>query len=229
VEAKEDHSPLTQADKDAHEAIVAILKDTAIPILSEEGSQVPYEERRTWEYLWIVDPLDGTKEFLKRNGEFTVNIALVHRNLPVLGVVAVPVTGDVYYSTIGTGAYLRRDGMIRQLPIRKPVDLQGTGIRVVASRSHLNEETQQYIKSLSYPELVSKGSSIKFMLLAEGQADVYPRFGPTMEWDTAAAHAIVVETGMSVQHSVDSLSRLTYNKENLLNPHFIVLPPFEIF
>lgn len=220
-EIKGDQSPLTIADKRAHEKISAILQTTGLPILSEEGKNVPYEERSNWTYFWMVDPLDGTKEFIKRNGEFTVNIALIRKNTPVLGVVAVPVTGEVYHAVEGHGAYVRRDGKDHKLPVRSRIDLNQEGLRVVASRSHMNEETQQFINSLRKPGLVSAGSSLKFMLLASGQADVYPRYAPTMEWDTAAAHAIVKETGFEVtQYGSDS--PLVYNKENLLNPYFLV-------
>jgi 3'(2'), 5'-bisphosphate nucleotidase len=220
VEAKDDNSPLTKADKKSHECIVEILRSTGIPVLSEEGRDIPYEERKHWKYFWMVDPLDGTKEFIKRNGEFTVNIALIENHLPVLGVVAVPVSGQVFYGARSLGAFVKKDNLVKPLVSRKNVELTGEGIRVVASRSHLNEETLRFIESLNKPVLVSKGSSLKFMLLADGEADVYPRFAPTMEWDTAAAHAIVNQVGISVRQK-DSSQELTYNKENLLNPPFL--------
>ena len=169
----------------------------------------------------MVDPLDGTKEFIRRNGEFTVNIALIRSGKPVLGVVAVPVSGDVFYASEGTGAFVKREGKTQTLAVRKPVDLQQLGVRVVASRSHMSAETQDFIAKLNEPTLVSRGSSLKFMLVAEGIADVYPRFAPTMEWDTAAAHAIVNEAGLKVFES-GSDSEIVYNKENLLNPYFLV-------
>jgi 3'(2'), 5'-bisphosphate nucleotidase len=221
AESKEDKSPLTLADKRAHTAIVSILKETGLPILSEEGKMIPYEERKQWEYFWMVDPLDGTKEFLKRNGEFTVNIALIHNQRPILGVVAVPESGDVFYAAEGK-AFLKRNGQTIDLPKTNPVLLSQPGLRVVASRSHMSLETQDFISALNEPSLVSKGSSLKFMLLAEGLADVYPRFAPTMEWDTAAAHAIVNAVGISVKQK-DSEQELVYNKENLLNPHFLCI------
>ena len=220
-EAKGDKSPLTVADKKAHERIASILTPTSLPILSEEGRNVLFEERRCWNHFWMVDPLDGTKEFIKRNGEFTVNIALIHRNTPILGVVAVPVTHEIYYSTQGNGAYVRRQGVDHKLEKRSKVDLRQDGLRVVASRSHMNEETQGFINGLRNPSLVSAGSSLKFMLLASGKADVYPRYAPTMEWDTAAAHAIVKETGFEVTE-YGTGTPLVYNKENLLNPYFLV-------
>lgn len=221
AEAKGDKSPLTLADRKAHQVIAATLQASGLPILSEEGKAIPFEERRHWDYFWMVDPLDGTKEFIKRNDEFTVNIALIHNGVPVLGVVAVPVAGDVYYATEAGGAYLKRGGQETKLARRGPLDLGRPGLRVVASRSHMNPETEDFIKNLGEATLVSAGSSLKFMLLAEGKADVYPRYAPTMEWDTAAAHAIILETGMQVTQYGTS-QPLTYNKENLLNPYFLV-------
>lgn len=220
TEAKGDQSPLTIADRRAHTVIASILASTHLPILSEEGKSIPYEERKNWDYFWMVDPLDGTKEFLKRNGEFTVNIALILQQQPVLGVVAVPATGDVFYASKGEGAFVKRDGKTLHLPKREKIDLTKTGIRIVASRSHMSDETNAFIQSLHEPHLVSQGSSLKFMLLAEGKADVYPRFAPTMEWDTAAAHAIVNEAGIAVLQK-DEEKPLVYNKTDLLNPYFI--------
>lgn len=230
VEAKGDDSPLTRADKKAHEVIAAALQSTNLPVLSEEGRSIPYEERKGWEYFWMVDPLDGTKEFLKRNGEFTVNIALIYQHTSVLGVVAVPVSGDVYFAARGHGAFLKREGQEIRLPKHPLLDLSRPELRVVASRSHMNEETQAFISTLKRPVLVSKGSSLKFMLLAEGQADVYPRYAPTMEWDTAAAQAVVSEVGLKVLRHVKEQERgahtdeLVYNKEELQNPYFLVIP-----
>jgi 3'(2'), 5'-bisphosphate nucleotidase len=221
TEAKGDNSPLTLADKRAHQHISEILKATNLPILSEEGKSIPYKERKNWDYFWMVDPLDGTKEFIKRNGEFTINIALIHKNSPILGVVAVPVSGEIFYAAKNQGAWLKKDGKEVRLPKRTRTEISQPGLRVVASRSHMNEETQAFINILKDPVLVSKGSSLKFMLLAEGKADVYPRYAPTMEWDTAAAHAIVSEVGMRVIQA-DSGETLIYNKETLLNPYFLV-------
>ncbi len=221
---KADNSPLTLADKNAHEVIVHGLQTLypAIPIISEEGENIEHDIRKDWKIYWLIDPLDGTKEFIKRNGEFTVNIALVHKDTPILGVVAVPVSHEVYYAAEGYGAYLRKEGKDNKLPILKSIDLHQEGLRVVASRSHMNEETEKFINQLSIPSLVSAGSSLKFMLLASGQADVYPRYAPTMEWDTAAAHAVVKETGRDVfQYGTNQ--PLVYNKENLLNPYFLVI------
>jgi 3'(2'), 5'-bisphosphate nucleotidase len=218
VESKADNSPLTKADNAAHKIIVEFLEKTGVPILSEEGRDIPYEERRTWEYLWIVDPLDGTKEFIKRNGEFTVNIALVENGHPILGVVYVPVTKKLYFGGLNLGAFMKHQTVVTQLNKAKVLDKKKPGIRVVASRSHLNEETQVFLGGLNAPEIVSMGSSLKFMMLAEEKADIYPRFAPTMEWDTAASHAILRELNFKVldEHS----NPLVYNKKNLLNPYF---------
>jgi len=221
AEAKGDKSPLTIADKNAHRTIAGILQSSNIPVLSEEGKAIPYRTRKGWEYLWMVDPLDGTKEFIKRNDEFTVNIALIHNQQPIMGTVAVPVTGDVYYASQGQGAFVRRNGSVSRMITRPPVDLEKKGLRVVASRSHMNLETLEFVESLKDATLVSAGSSLKFLLLADGKADVYPRYAPTMEWDTAAAHAIVLETGLKVIE-YKSGEPLVYNKENLLNPYFLV-------
>jgi 3'(2'), 5'-bisphosphate nucleotidase len=230
AENKGDNSPLTVADKRAHHCIADLLKPTKLPLLSEEGRQIPYEERKDWEYFWMVDPLDGTKEFLKRNGEFTVNIALIHKNKPVLGVVAVPATGEVFYGAVGVGAFLRHVEFVSgfRSPVpgsdvkleAKPADLKASVLRVVASRSHMNEDTENFINNLKDPSLVSSGSSLKFMLLINGKADVYPRYAPTMEWDTAAAHAVVNSAGVKVLQA-NTPNELVYNKENLLNPYFI--------
>jgi 3'(2'), 5'-bisphosphate nucleotidase len=222
AEAKGDNSPLTLADKKAHLRISEILKSTGLPILSEEGKSIPFAERKDWPYFWMVDPLDGTKEFIKRNGEFTVNIALIHKGTPILGVVSVPVSGEVFYAAEGQGAWMKKNGKTLALEKRAPAQLDGVGLRVVASRSHMNEETQTFIDRLKEPVLVSKGSSLKFMLLAEGKADVYPRYAPTMEWDTAAAHGVVREIGLKVLE-FNSNTELKYNKENLLNPYFLVV------
>ncbi|MEO5979532.1 MAG: 3'(2'),5'-bisphosphate nucleotidase CysQ [Chryseolinea sp.] len=221
-EAKGDSSPLTRADKKAHEIISKTLAPSKLPVLSEEGSTIPYAERRDWDYFWMVDPLDGTKEFIKRNDEFTVNIALIHKGRPVMGVVAVPVGGDVYYATAGAGAFLKRKGVTEKLAMRMPIDQSSPGLRVVASRSHMNKSTENFINNLDGAVLVSAGSSLKFMLLASGQADIYPRFGPTMEWDTAAAQIVVEEVGMKVMKSGGKAGAVEYNKEDLLNPDFLV-------
>lgn len=236
VERKSDQSPLTIADRQAHEVIAALLNETPFPVLSEEGKQLPYAERKEWNDLWIVDPLDGTKEFIKRNGEFTVNIALVQNRIPVLGVIYLPVKRELYFACQSLGAYKLTD--IVEVPpaatLQSIVDsaaklpiaaLKPDHFVVVASRSHRSPETEDYIKEKEQQhgaiELISSGSSIKICLVAQGSAQVYPRFAPTMEWDTAAGHAIARAAGMEV-YQADGEIPLQYNKEDLLNPWFIV-------
>jgi 3'(2'), 5'-bisphosphate nucleotidase len=216
VEAKADDSPLTRADKASHEAIVELLKETNIPILSEEGRSISYEERKLWGYFWMIDPLDGTKEFIKKNGEFTVNIALIHKNTPIMGVVYTPVIKDLFWALKDTGAF-KNDVRVQA----NEFSLADKNLKVVASRSHLNEATEDFINQLTDPIIVSKGSSLKLLMVAEGEADVYPRYAPTMEWDTAAAQIIVEEAGGKVMQK-GSTDPVHYNKENLLNPHFLV-------
>ena len=219
---KDDKSPLTKADRLANEIIVTALAKLPenYPIISEENKLLPYPDRKDYEYFWLVDPLDGTKEFIKRNGEFTVNIALVLRDRPVFGVVYVPVTEDLYWAEKGKGAYhQKQDGSVHQLQ-SNAYKQEDVGLRVVCSRSHINAETQAFIDQLNEPEAVSRGSSLKFLLIASSQAEVYPRLGPTMEWDTGAAQIILEEAGGEVLHH-ETMQPLTYNKENLLNPYFI--------
>lgn len=220
VEQKADCSPLTQADRAAHQCIQCGLTDIGLPILSEEGRTIPWAERQHWERFWLVDPLDGTREFLKRNGEFTVNIALIAAQQPVWGVIYVPVQDILYWGGPGLGAFCQQGNTPPVVLQTQSKPLNSSGIRVVASRSHLNAETEAFIQGLIEPQLVSMGSSLKFMLLAEGRADVYPRFAPTMEWDTAAADAILRAAGGQVIQA-DSGEPLRYNKENLVNPWFL--------
>lgn len=234
VERKADNSPLTIADRKAHSVIVEELKSTPYPILSEEGKHLPYAERKDWKKLWIVDPLDGTKEFIKRNGEFTVNIALVADSIPVLGVIYLPVKNELYFAVENEGAYkisniTDRNGKKWEDLVASahplPVKDDRNAFVIVASRSHLTPETEEYIHQMKAQhvrvELISCGSSIKICRVAEGKADVYPRFAPTMEWDTAAGHAIVRAAGMEI-YQVDKNMPLQYNKEDLLNPWFVV-------
>ncbi len=225
VERKADNSPLTKADKAAHIEIVKHLEPLGVPILSEEGRNIPYDERKGWSRLWIVDPLDGTKEFISKNGEFTVNIALVEDGAPIFGVIYVPVTGELYYGEAGKGAYKVIDSKEVSLPIAPKSTSKEDAYTVVASRSHLSAETSAFIDSLrsEHPniEMVSKGSSLKICMVAEGVADIYPRFAPTMEWDTAAGDAILRAAGGGLTLSDGSQRALAYNKEDLLNPYFI--------
>jgi 3'(2'), 5'-bisphosphate nucleotidase len=220
VEAKEDESPITAADRRAHDVIRAALGALPVqtPILSEEARAVPWEVRRHWTEYWLVDPLDGTKEFVNRNGQFTVNIALVRAGRPVLGVVHVPVTGTTYGGIVGRGAWRRTNGG-EQEPIEvRPLD--GGPVRVVGSRSHRGPDLDGYLERLGPHEMVPMGSSLKFCVVAEGGADVYPRLGPTSEWDTAAAEAVLTAAGGRVVASNGQPMR--YNKgPDLLNPWFI--------
>lgn len=225
VDMKSDQSPLTLADKAAHSIIASDLQETGLPLLSEEGNYIRYEERKNWEYFWLVDPLDGTKEFIKRNGEFTVNIALIHTNIPVAGVIYAPYLDILYYGSKETGVYKIENGRQLQLsflPKKKTIEelQQQSEITIVASKSHMNEDTRTFISQFKNVKLSSLGSSLKLMLLAEGSADIYPRLAPTMEWDTAAGHALLRSLNKGVyQTNLDS--ELLYNKEDLLNPSFI--------
>lgn len=233
IEIKDDESPLTIADRKANEIIVSQLSSTNFPIISEELKQLPYEERKNWEKCWIVDPLDGTKEFLKKNGEFTVNIALVENQKPIFGVIYVPVSREVYFGTVESNKSYKvqlRDFNNIDVDLEQAQEIfpnNKTGeIRVVGSRSHMNDDTKVYIENLQQEKnvsvkIVSKGSSLKFCLVAEGLADVYPRFAPTMEWDTAAGQAICKAVGLNVLDQKTG-KELVYNRENLLNNYFLV-------
>ena len=227
MELKEDRSPLTAADRESHQILSEMLGTTGWPVLSEEGSDIPYAERKDWPIFWMIDPLDGTKEFLKKNGEFTVNIALMQNAEPVFGVVAIPVQQKIYFGPVKGHVYcLESDGTKRVLKPHASINLAARGLRVVASRSHMDERTTAMIAGLIEPVLLSRGSSLKFLLLAEGEADVYPRFAPTMEWDTAAADAILRALQVSILE-VDTEKPLRYNKEDLRNPFFMSRPPLE--
>ena len=237
VEEKSDKSPLTLADKRAHETIVARLSGTGIPILSEEGRSIDYAVRKQWPSLWIVDPLDGTKEFIKRNGEFTVNIALVRHQRPVMGVIYVPVFHRLYFAAKDFGAFVATITHTDMVEISSPDEIiqasrsisvksETEGLfTIVGSRSHATPELMAYVEKkrseLGGVEFISAGSSLKICQVAEGKADVYPRLGPTMEWDTAAGHAIAEAAGAAVFRS-DTGGPMLYNKENLLNPWFFV-------
>lgn len=224
IETKSDNSPLTIADKRANDLIVKNLQELKynFPIVSEESKEVPYEERKNYTYLWMVDPLDGTKEFIKRNGEFTVNIALICENRPVLGVVYAPVQQALYWAVKGEGAFFQIGDGPPKNAVSSTFSLKHSGIRVVCSRSHLNQPTLDLLDKLDDPQLVRTGSSLKFMLIAKGEADFYPRLGPTMEWDTAASDIIVEESGGKITQMNDD-QPLLYNKPSLLNPNFLTL------
>jgi 3'(2'), 5'-bisphosphate nucleotidase len=245
VDHKSDHSPLTLADRNAHDILVGRLETTGIPILSEEGRHLPFQERRQWQTFWLLDPLDGTKEFIKRNGEFTVNIALVSKGRPVMGVIYVPVADVLYFGREGGGAYKLSEAAqtlapfdtpdrenqakiktslaeAARLPLHRPDVNRFT---VVGSRSHSTPEVDAIVARLKtrYDDvrLISAGSSLKICMVAEGRAHMYPRTGPTMEWDTAAGQAIAEAAGAAME-VFDTGEPLRYNKENLLNPWFIV-------
>ena len=233
IESKEDNSPLTKADKAAHNIISSILQESKIPILSEEGKSIPYETRKYWNKLWIVDPIDGTKEFIKRNGEFTVNIALIENNKPVIGVILAPASGVLYFSEKIMGAfksttnldYFNPENLLAEaLPL--PLNHENKVYTVVASRSHLSKETEAYVENLRTKhcevKFISIGSSLKLCMVAEGKANCYPRFAPTMEWDTAAGQAICEAAGFQVLDFKTKKSMI-YNREDLLNNWFIVI------
>lgn len=218
VTDKADNSPLTAADLASHQLIVNALQALTpeLPILSEEAADISWDIRKTWQRYWLVDPLDGTKEFIKRNGEFTVNIALIEDGEPVLGVIYAPVLNKTYFAAKGEGAFVKTADTTKPIQVAKP----GSSVRVVGSRSHPSPELAGYLAQFVKHDMVPVGSSLKFCLVAEGSADVYPRFGPTMQWDTGAGHIIAQEAGATV--SFDGISRQVYQRENLLNPNFIV-------
>lgn len=245
VERKADNSPLTIADKAAHRVIVEALQETGLPVLSEEGKAIPWETRRHWKRFWLVDPLDGTKEFIKQNGEFTVNIALIEmsspceipkesisQGRPVAGVIYVPITGELYAAQEGQGAWKLTGADTPfawdELTVagqKLPTVILPDVYTVSGSRSHRSPETEAYIHNLKKEQgdvnLIYRGSSLKICMVAEGSAHEYPRFGPTMEWDTAAGHAIINAVGKKIWKT-DFSEEITYNKSNLLNPDFIV-------
>jgi 3'(2'), 5'-bisphosphate nucleotidase len=246
VEHKADNSPLTQADQASHDVLVGALERFKLPVLSEEGREIPYEERKTWERVWIIDPLDGTKEFIKHNGEFTVNIALVEYGRATLGVVYAPVKDILYFAAVGTGAYRidhaseavhfngdlgerKTDDRVNRIlkgAVRLPVTkLAGSPYTIVGSRSHSGPELKNFVeqKRREYGEVnfVSAGSSLKICLVAEGTADLYPRFGPTCEWDTAAGQAIAENAGAKLL-DFKTGEPLRYNRSDMLNPWFVV-------
>ena len=222
IEEKADKSPLTAADMASHHAIVDGLQELTpgTPVLSEESAGIPYGERSAWQRYWLVDPLDGTREFIKRNGEFTVNIALIENGVPVLGVVHVPVSGVSYLGCRGQGAFRQEPGGQRR-PIR--VRRLGAGpVMVVGSRSHRGDSLNRFLEKMGEHEMVGMGSSLKLCLVAEGAADIYPRLGPTSEWDTAAAQCVVEQAGGIVTDT--DMRPLRYNtKDSLLNPFFLVI------
>ena len=232
IEIKGDNSPLTKADTASHNVIMSYLETTGIPVLSEEGRDIPYQERKDWKQLWIVDPIDGTKEFIKRNGEFTVNIALIENQKPIIGVIFVPVTGALYFSSKEIGAFKVAvdlddyDVEVLLLNSNKlPLQREDYTFTIVASRSHMSLETEEYVQKMRKKHgavnIISKGSSLKLSMVAEGTADCYPRFAPTMEWDTAAGQAICEHAGFEVI-DWDTKKNMLYNRKELLNSWFLV-------
>ncbi|WMJ72663.1 3'(2'),5'-bisphosphate nucleotidase CysQ [Cytophagaceae bacterium ABcell3] len=224
VDIKSDDSPLTLADKESNAVIESELKKhfPDIPILSEEGRDIPYEERKNWTKFWLVDPLDGTKEFIKRNGEFTVNIALISKNKPLLGVIYKPVSEELYYGSLDEGAFKEEKGENTKLKTNTRVN----NLVAVGSRSHASEEENDVLSKYDVKEKVSIGSSLKFCLLAEGKADIYYRHGPTMEWDTAAGQAILESSGGTMLDA--NKKPFSYNKEVLRNSSFLCLSNKEL-
>jgi len=222
-ENKKDNSPLTKADKASNSVISKILKKTKIEIISEEKKITKYDKRKKWKYYWLIDPLDGTKEFIKKNGEFTVNIALIKNNLPYIGIVYCPTFKTLYWNDPKTGSYKKHIDNIVKLKKRKELNFKDSNLRVVTSRSHMNKETEGFLTKLNNPKIVPVGSSLKILFLAENKADIYPRYGPTMEWDTAAAHAIANGSNVKL-FNTNYESEISYNKKNLLNPFFVAYP-----
>lgn len=231
VVSKQDDTPVTKADKNAHQKIQEILQSTQLPILSEEGIHFSYQERQEWEYFWLVDPLDGTKEFIKRNDEFTVNIALMRNHEPIAGIIYVPVFRALYAGIIGQGAYKlvypELDCTFEKMVLqgqKLPVTNDSSDFVVATSRSHMNVETQNYIDRLKMEyknlRLTAVGSALKLALIAEGTVNIYPKIGRTMEWDTASGHAILKAAGKNI-YLHDLITELVYNKENLANPDFV--------
>ena len=232
IEIKGDNSPLTKADTASHNVIMSFLMKTNIPVLSEEGKVISYKERKDWKQLWIVDPIDGTKEFIKRNGEFTVNIALIENQKPILGVIFAPETGELYFSSKKMGAFKVKidlenydiDYLVANAD-KLPLKREDKTFTIVASRSHMSPETEDYVQQMKNKHgevnLISKGSSLKLCMVAEGVANCYPRFAPTMEWDTAAGQAICEHAGFNV---VDwkTKKNMLCNREELLNNWFLV-------
>jgi 3'(2'), 5'-bisphosphate nucleotidase len=258
VEEKDDRSPLTLADKRSHRIIcdhLSAITDNSIPVLSEEGKDISFNDRKAWNSFWLVDPLDGTKEFIKRNDEFTVNIALIYNNRPIFGIIYVPVNEICYFGAEATGSYKLSDKSVisllrthqagtkipcsaddilsraSRLPVENRAGKTAKKLTVIGSRSHASKETETFLNELRTKhgefERISAGSSLKFCLVAEGRADLYPRYGPTMEWDTAAGQAIVEQAGGQVL-SIDDKLPLRYNKKSLVNPSFIVMQKKEL-
>ena len=231
INVKKDNSPVTEADKESNKIIYNILEKSNFPVLSEESKEIKYSDRKNWNKFWMIDPIDGTKEFINRNGEFTINIALIEENKPILGVVFAPVLGTLYIAEKNFGTYMFTN-------VRSINDLKKGNIKnlsestspkiytLVISKSHIDAETEKFVmkkkKEYETVEIINMGSSLKICKVAEGIASCYPRFGKTMEWDTAAAHAVVKFAGGNI-YDKETHKEISYNKQNLFNPFFIVL------
>jgi 3'(2'), 5'-bisphosphate nucleotidase len=240
IKIKQDNSPITLADSEANNIIVSILEKTGLPIITEENKIISFEIRKNWEYYWLVDPLDGTKEFIKKNGEFTVNIALINKNEPLLGVIYVPVSDVLYFSEAKGKSYKLKNALkinneikndfdnILKNSTQLPLNKLGKKFTIIGSRSHthfmLEKIISQFKEKFGDIDIMTKGSSLKFCMMAEGIADYYPRYSPTMEWDTAAGHAIAAAAGCTIT-ILDGFTPLKYNKFDLLNPGFMVKSP----
>ncbi len=225
IEYKSDNSPLTLADRLSHKIICSSLKNIYpnIPILSEEGASIQYNERKDWEQFWLIDPIDGTKEFIKKNGEFTINIALIKKNTPELGIVYAPELKKCWYGT-EEGSFTIENEITKKIRVNHNVQ---EPIKVVASRSHKSPMLEVFLNSINNYKLVNMGSSLKICLVADGSADIYPRLAPTMEWDTAAAHAVLKFAGGSLV-DLNTKKEMEYNRENLKNSHFIANSTMDI-
>ena len=237
VDYKSDDSPLTIADKKCNDYICNFLNINFpnILIISEENKEIEYNKREKYEYCWLIDPIDGTKEFIKKNGQFTINIGLCKNSVPIFGIVSIPVTDEIYYGINGIGSFKIHKDIKKELSIEKK-NYSKEGVKIIASSSHLNNDTKNFINQFNNPEILNTGSSIKLLYIAEEKADIYPRLAPTSEWDTCAAHAVVKYAGGNVlkynsdinfnefiKNKLNEKEELLYNKENILNPYFIVL------
>ena len=234
VAIKDDKSPLTIADEECNKHICNYLQLLTqrfeengdveygdMIVISEENKNMDYDRRKNKKWCWLVDPVDGTKEFVKKNGQFTVNIGLCEDGVPVFGIVSIPVSGEIYYGINGIGSFkLNENEETKKLKIRPNKTCKGAGVKIIASASHLSKKTEEFIRDFENPEIINVGSSIKLLWVAENKADLYPRIAPTSEWDTCAAHAVVKYAGGSVVQ-YDNYIELQYNKECLLNPFFI--------
>ena len=219
---KNDSSPVTIADTEANEYIVKKLYElySEIPVIAEESEIVDFAVRKNWQYLWMVDPLDGTKEFIKKNGEFTVNIALIKNKIPVLGVVYAPVSNKMYWAIKNEGAFMSSNGVVKKIYANK-IDMNGKNMKIVLSRSHFDKGTEEYLSKFKNPQIIQRGSSLKFMDIATGRADLYFRTNSIMEWDTAASYVILKESGADIVN-LKTGRKIFYNKKSLKSPGFIV-------